>query len=75
MCSYNGGKTLGDCLRSLDEVSYPGFEIVLVDDGSKDDSRAIVQTWLDERTARHPGVVKDEAVTAKVTRVSITKPK
>jgi O-antigen biosynthesis protein len=66
VCSYNGGKTLGDCLRSLDEVTYPDFEIVLVDDGSKDDSRQIVTTWLSERQARHPGVVKDDAATAKV---------
>ena len=33
VCSYNGGKTLKDCLESLDEVNYPNFEIVLVDDG------------------------------------------
>ena len=49
VCSYNGGKTLGDCLRSLDEVSYPNFEIVLVDDGSKDDSQQIVCHWLAAR--------------------------
>jgi GT2 family glycosyltransferase len=63
VCSYNGGKTLGDCLRSLDEVTYPDFEIVLVDDGSKDDSQALVRAWLDERRARVPGIVKVEGVT------------
>jgi glycosyltransferase involved in cell wall biosynthesis len=49
VCSYNGGKTLGDCLRALDEVQYPNFEIVLVDDGSKDDTQDIVQRWLASR--------------------------
>ena len=39
VCSYNGGKTLLDCLQSLDFVIYPDFEIILVDDGSKDNSR------------------------------------
>jgi glycosyltransferase involved in cell wall biosynthesis len=49
VCSYNGGKTLGDCLRALDKVRYRDFEIVLVDDGSKDDSQHIVRDWLKER--------------------------
>lgn len=49
VCSYNGSKTLGDCLRALDRVRYPDFEIVLVDDGSKDNTQQIVKTWLEER--------------------------
>ncbi len=51
VCSYNGGKTLGDCLRALDLVNYRHFEIVLVDDGSKDDTQQIVATWLADRHA------------------------
>ena len=42
VCSYNGGKTLRDCLESLDQVNYPDFEIVLVDDGSKDNTAGFV---------------------------------
>jgi len=49
VCSYNGGKTLVDCLRWLDRLRYPDFEIVLVDDGSKDDTKDIVKDWLKER--------------------------
>ncbi len=49
VCSYNGGQTLGDCLRALDEVNYSDFEIVLVDDGSTDNTRQIVANWLDTR--------------------------
>lgn len=49
VCSYNGGKTLPDCLRALDEVRYPNFEIVMVDDGSKDDTHHIIKDWLKER--------------------------
>ena len=49
VCSYNGGKTLGDCLRALDDVRYPDFEIVLVDDGSKDDTQKIVKQWQAHR--------------------------
>ncbi len=45
VCSYNGAKTLGECLRALDRVRYPDFEIVLVDDGSKDDTQKVVKSW------------------------------
>jgi O-antigen biosynthesis protein len=48
VCSYNGGATLEQCLRALLALAYPNYEIVLVDDGSTDDTRAIV--------ARYPSV-------------------
>ncbi|MCE9610065.1 MAG: glycosyltransferase [Chthoniobacter sp.] len=60
VCSYNGGKTLAHCLESLDEVTYPDFEIVLVDDGSKDDSQALVRAWLEARRARVPTIRQEE---------------
>jgi GT2 family glycosyltransferase len=49
VCSYNGGKTLDRCLESLKEVDYPNYEVVLVDDGSKDNTQEI--------GARHPWIV------------------
>lgn len=52
VCSYNGGKTLKDCLESLDQVNYPNFEIVLVDDGSKDDTQELVAAYESGREAR-----------------------
>ncbi len=36
VCSYNGSKTLAGCLSSLEKLNYPDYEVVLVDDGSKD---------------------------------------
>jgi len=50
VCSYNGGKTLGECLHALDRLRYPDFEIVLVDDGSKDNTQEIVKAWETRRT-------------------------
>jgi GT2 family glycosyltransferase len=58
VCSYNGGKTLRDCLESLDELAYPDFEIVLVDDGSKDNTPQIVEEYVRARATRaHPGFI------------------
>ena len=42
VCSYNGGQTLEACLRSLRKVNYPDYEVVLVDDGSTDNTKEIV---------------------------------
>lgn len=46
VCTYNGGATLDQCLRSLAKLDYPDYEVIVVDDGSTDDTKAIV--------ARHP---------------------
>jgi O-antigen biosynthesis protein len=41
VCSYNGGTTLTECLDSLMKLDYPDYEVILVDDGSADDTSAI----------------------------------
>lgn len=41
VCSYNGGSTLRECLASLMKLDYPDFEVILVDDGSTDDTPQI----------------------------------
>ncbi len=48
VCSHNGGATLDECLRSLSDLDYPDYEVIVVDDGSTDDTREIL--------ARFPGV-------------------
>ena len=42
VCTYNGGRTLEECLHSLLRLNYPDYEIIVVDDGSTDDTRSIV---------------------------------
>ena len=41
VCSYNGGRTLARCLESLGKLSYPNYEVILVDDGSTDNTAEI----------------------------------
>ena len=36
VCSYNGSRTLADALAALQRVTYPNFEVIVVDDGSTD---------------------------------------
>ena len=36
VCAYNAADTLDDNLQSLERLTYPDYEIVLVNDGSKD---------------------------------------
>jgi GT2 family glycosyltransferase len=48
VCTYNGGRTLDQCLRSLRALNYPDYEVIVVDDGSTDATRAILagQPWV-----------------------------
>jgi glycosyltransferase involved in cell wall biosynthesis len=41
VCSYNGASTLEECLASLGKMNYPNYEVILVDDGSKDNTPEI----------------------------------
>ncbi|MEQ1871691.1 MAG: glycosyltransferase [Vicinamibacterales bacterium] len=48
VCAYNAADTLEDNLSSLEHLDYPDFEIILVNDGSRDHTPAIL--------AAHPRV-------------------
>ncbi len=41
VCSYNGAATLAECLTSLMHLEYPDYEVILVDDGSTDQTAEI----------------------------------
>ena len=43
VCTRNGSRTLDECLTSLEQLHYPNFEILVVDDGSTDATRQIIQ--------------------------------
>ena len=36
VCAYNAADTIGECLESLDALTYPNYEVVVVNDGSRD---------------------------------------
>ena len=47
--NYNRAELLRECLRSLAGQSYSMLEILVVDNGSSDDSRDVVRSFSDER--------------------------
>ena len=54
VCSYNGGRTLDQCLRSIAALDYPDYEVILVDDGSTDATREIAARFPAVRTIHQP---------------------
>jgi glycosyltransferase involved in cell wall biosynthesis len=49
VCSYNGARTLAACLDSLGKLNYPNYEVILVDDGSTDDTAYIAAQFPNVR--------------------------
>lgn len=47
---YNKGQYLDQCIDSVVKQNYQNWELILVDDGSTDNSLAIAQKWLDKDT-------------------------
>lgn len=48
VCAHNAGATLDECLRHACAMQYPTYEVIVVDDGSTDDTAEIAR--------RHPEV-------------------
>ena len=47
--AYNAARTIRRCIQSVLEQTYTEWEMIIVDDGSKDDTLAICQSYDDSR--------------------------
>ena len=54
VCAYNAADTLADCLDALEALDYPAFEIILVNDGSTDDTSSIARRYRRVRVVDTP---------------------
>jgi GT2 family glycosyltransferase len=45
VCSYNGARTIRATLEGLLGLDYPAYEVIVVDDGSTDDTASVVQAY------------------------------
>jgi glycosyltransferase involved in cell wall biosynthesis len=73
--AYNSEKTLGKCLDSVLKQDYPEFEVVIVDNGSRDGTKGIVERYGDPRLryvleeTRTRGAARDTGVAAAKGRI------
>lgn len=49
MPAYNAGKYISDAIRSVLDQSFTDFELLIVDDGSSDDSVSVIRSFNDPR--------------------------
>jgi len=54
ICAYNAERTMRHCLESLRRLDYPNFEVVIVDDGSRDRTADISMGFPQFRLIRQP---------------------
>ncbi len=61
---YNGERFVAEAIQSVLDQSMRDFEIIVVDDGSRDGSRAVVAKYLDDRRVRHVEHAENRGIAA-----------
>jgi GT2 family glycosyltransferase len=54
VCAFNGSRTLCATLEGIERLEYPELEVIVVDDGSTDDTAAVVAQFEGVRLIRTP---------------------
>src|SRR5260370_40529790 len=54
VCAYNAERTMEPCLASLEELNYPDYEVIVVNDGSTDRTLEIAERFSYVRIISQP---------------------
>lgn len=73
VCSYNGSSRIGQCLTALQDLDYPDYEVLVVDDGSTDNTAEVVKCFDGVRlvSSSHRGLSAARNLGAKQARGEI----
>jgi glycosyltransferase involved in cell wall biosynthesis len=45
VCSYNGARTIHECLQAVADLDYPNYEVIVINDGSEDNTSEIARQF------------------------------
>jgi glycosyltransferase involved in cell wall biosynthesis len=57
ICNYNYGRYIGEAIESVFAQTYPNIELIVIDDGSTDNSRQVIESILKKKTENIKNVV------------------
>lgn len=71
---YNAEKYLIDCLKSIQQQTYTDFEVLMVDDGSKDGSAGICESF-EKKDSRYHYIYQENAGVSVARNTGLTRAK
>ena len=76
LINYNQSKYLRDAIKSVLNQSYKDYELIIIDNGSIDNSKKIIETFLNDNRINYLNYNKNDAVTKRLNHaISIAKGK
>jgi GT2 family glycosyltransferase len=62
--NWNGWKDTIKCLESVYNLNYPNFEVIVVDNGSRDDSVKKIKKWVSEHSGKSKILLEYDRISA-----------
>ena len=69
LINYNQSKYLRDAIKSVLNQSYKNYELIIIDNGSIDNSKKIIETFLNDKRINYLNYNKNDAVTKSISQV------